>query len=60
MLLRIVLWFLIMFIIDYVIHVNLFIKTFVVLGGVIYPTELFMWFVFLVENLQFLTVILHS
>lgn len=52
MLLGIVPWFLIIFIMDYVIHVNLFIKTFVVLGGVIYPTELFMWFVFLVENLQ--------
>lgn len=52
MLLGIVPWFLIIFIMDYVIHVNLFIKTFVVLGGVIYPTELFMWFFFLVENLQ--------
>lgn len=52
MLLGIVPWFLIIFIMDYVIHVNLFIKTFVVLGVVIYPTELFMWFFFLVENLQ--------
>lgn len=35
MLLGIILWFLIIFIMDYIINVNLFIKTFVVLGDVI-------------------------